>query len=399
MAVLSFFHNSEAGDRKYEAGDFAQHTNAIISDGVVDGLKVTYTSAYAYTIDTGKAIVMGRSVINDAVIATAIGTPVAGQLWSVVVRMDLATRSASIETILGTSYQDDNAIKQIPLATILVGTNTLTITDKRSYVAFKSGNILLKNTELQYLRKADNVAMSALRFREGSDTSGVGIALGAGGTTIIGGGESALAVLISALVDDAVKERLLLVSDYEVSILTGMQDVAGTPTTGRKTTIATNGDLQIGGNNVDNLFGVLRYNSATRTLELLHWNGTSSLDTTILNVGDINFTNADWQNLSLSTGISDYTAGNNAKYKKKGGIVYLKGAVKGIVSLDRAIATLPVGFRPTGSSHNWTNPTSLKNHARWAVNTDGTIVLENVSQAALPAAGDWFPIHTSFPVD
>jgi hypothetical protein len=119
----------------------------------------------------------------------------------------------------------------------------------------------------------------------------------------------------------------------------------------------------------------------------------------ILEVGDISFQNTPWLNLTLASGISDYTAGNNAKYKRKGGIVYLKGAVKGIVALDKVIATLPTGYRPTGSAHSFTAPTSGKNHARWIVNTDGTIQLENVSQAALPASGDFFPIHTCFPVD
>lgn len=399
MTVNSFFHNSENGDRLYEAGDFAQHTNAIIGDGVVEGLKVTYTNAYAYTIDVGKAIVMGRSVINDAVIATSIGTPVAGEIWSVVVRMDLATRSASIETILGTTYQDDNAIKQIPLATILVGTNTLTITDKRSYVVYKSNKISVKNSTIRYYTEADS-EFWAMYFREESDQSGVGMGIGAGGTTVIGGGESGLDVLNNkTLIPSAVTERLLLTSDNEVQIFVDMQNVKTDPTTGRKFLFADNGDLQIGGTNKSATAGVLRYNTTTKTLEILHWDGTVTAVTTTLNVGDINFTNAPWLNLSLSTGISDYTAGNNAKYKRKGDVVYLKGAVKGIVSLDRAIATLPVGYRPVGSSHNWTNPTSGKNHARWAVNTDGTIVLENVSQAALPASGDWFPIHTCFPID
>lgn len=400
MAVTSFFHNSVDGDRKYEANDFATHTNAIILDGVVEGLKVTYTSAYAYTIDVGKAIVMGRVVVNDAQIATSILTPVNGETHSVVVRMDLAARSASIETILGTSYQDDNAIKQIPLATILVGTNTLTITDKRAFAAFKSDNILLQDSKLRYV-KDQGSGYEIISFKEGSDNSGMGVALSGGGTIVVGGGESAYDILNNAtLVPDAITEKLILTSDYDVVVMTGMQDVKTNPTTGKRTIFNTNGDLNIGGNNVDLATMTIRYTAATKTLQFFHWTGTAVSDTVILEVGDISYQNAPWLNLSLQSGISDYTAGNNARYKRKGGVVYLQGAVKGITAIGKIIAYLPSGYRPVGQSHSWANPTSGKNFARWTIDeANGAITMENVSQTAAPAAGDWFPIHTCFPVD
>lgn len=401
MAVNSFFHNSVDGDRKYEANDFASHTGAIISDGVIEGLNVTYTNAYAYTIDVGKAMVLGRSVFNDAVIATSIDTPVTGDIYSVVVRMDLAIRSASIETILGTSYQDDNVIKEIPLATILVGSNVLTITDKRSFAFFKSNKLRIENSKLRYIRDTGS-AYEVISCKEGSDGTGIGVALSGGGTIVVGGGESSFDILNTpSLVPDPINEELILTSDYGIRFLLGMQSVKTDPTVGRRAFFASNGDLQLGGYNDGNEnMGVLRYNPTTKTLEILHWDGSTTSVNTTLNVGDITFKNTPWVNLSLASGISDYTTGNNARYKRKAGVVYLQGAVKGITAIGKVIATLPVGYRPSGQSHSFANPTSGKNFARWTIDdVTGNIVMENVSQTSAPASSDWFPIHTCFPVD
>lgn len=399
MTVLSFFHNSVNGDRTYEADDFAKHTNAIIGDGVIEGLQVTYTSAYAYTINTGKAVVMGRSVINDAVIATAIGSPANGAVYSVIVRMDLAARQATIETITGTTYQDDNAIKEIPLATILVGTNVLTITDKRVFAPLKSGKLALKNSEVRYTRDIDNVDMAIMTFKEGSNNSGIGVAIGGNGTTIIGGGESPIDILKSpGLVPDTITERLLLTSDNEVTILVDMQDVYTDAKTGKRFVFADNGDFWIGANNIDNNTGVLRYSPATKLLEILHWNGTATSNDTTLGVKDIDFRNT-WAAVPLASGITEYSAGNTPEYTVKGNVVYIIGAVKGITAIGTTIATLPAGIRPTRASHSWAMPTSGKNFARWTIGTNGAIVLENVSQTVPPAAADWFPIATSFNID
>lgn len=398
MTVFSFFHNSLNGDRTYEADDFAEHTSAIIGDGVVEGLKVTYTSAYAYTIATGKAILMGRSVMNDAEIATSIATPVNGAIHSVVVRMDLAARQASIDTISGTVYQDDNAIKEIPLATILVGTNTLTITDKRVFAPLKSGKISLENSQIRY--EDDIVNMAIMSFKDGSDNSGKGLAIGAGGTTIIGGGESAYDTLNTVeLIPDAVNEKLILTSDYNVEIWTGMQDVKTNKTTGKRFLFSTNGDLNIGGNNVDLTTCTIRYTSSSKILEIFHWTGTVTTDVVQLAIGDILYQNTPWINLPLS-GVTEYTTGTTPQYKRKGGVVYLKGAVKGITAVNKIIGTLPVNYRPRGTSHNYAMPTTGKGMARWAINTDGTIVLENTTDTAttIPAT-DWFPINTCFDAD
>lgn len=398
MTVLSFFHNSLNGDRTYEADDFAKHTSAIIGDGVVEGLKVTYTSAYAYTIDTGKAIVMGRSVINDAAIATAIATPVNGAIHSVIVRMDIAARQATIETIVGTTYQDDNAIKEIPLATILVGTNTLTITDKREYAPYKSGNLSLETSQLKY--ETDAINMPVIKMKEGSNNTGVGLSVGAGGTTIVGGGESSIYLFDEpTLIPDTIVERLILASDNQVEVWTGMQDIKTNNTVGKRFIFNTNGDFNIGGNNVDLTTCTFRYTSTTKILEIFHWTGTAVSDTVQLAVGDILYQNTPWVNLPLS-GVTEYTTGTTPQYKKKGGVVYLKGAVKGITAINKIIGTLPVNFRPRGTSHNFAAPTSGKGMARWAIGTDGTIVLENTTDTAttIPAT-DWFPINTCFDAD
>lgn len=398
MAVTSFFHNSVDGDRRYEANDFATHTNAIIKDGVVEGLKVTYTSAYAYTIDIGKAIVMGRVVVNDAQIATSILTPVNGEIHSVVVRMDLAARSASIETILGTSYQDDNAIKQIPLATILVGTNTLTITDKRAFASFKSDNIVLQDSKLRYV-KDQGSGYEIVSVREGSDNTGVGVAVSGGGTVVVGGGESAYDILNNTtLVPDPITEKLILTSDYDVVVMTGMQDVKTNATVGKRTIFNSNGDINIGGNNVDLATMTIRYTAATKTLQFYHWTGSAVSDTVVLEVGDIAYQNAPWTSLTLQGGAQDYSASNDVKYQRKGGVVYIKGAVKNLLAANTIVGTLPVGYRPQTASHIYAMPMSGSSFARWKVDIDGTITCEgnlnNVWGADL-----WFPLHTSFSID
>lgn len=398
MTVLSFFHNSVDGDRKYESDDFAKHTSAIINDGVVEGLKVTYTNAYAYTIDVGKAIVMGRSVVNDAVIATSIGTPVNGDVWSVVVRMDLTARAASIETILGTTYQNDNAIKQIPLATILVGTNTLTVTDKRDYVSYKSNKLKIHNSKLRYTHENGVNLYEAVAFREGSDASGVGMAVTGSGTTIIGGGESAYDILNSlTLVPDPIEEKLLLTSDYHIELMVGMQTVKTQPTTGKRFMFNSNGDLNIGGSNVDLQTMTIRYTPASKLLQMFHWTGTAVSDTVLLEIGNISIQNPGWVNLSLTSGITEWSSANTPEYCKKSDVVYVQGAIKGITAVGKVIATLPSGFRPR-KTVSFALPTSGKDFARWAIGTDGAITLENTSSATAPLAGDWFPITMSFSI-
>jgi hypothetical protein len=184
-----------------------------------------------------------------------------------------------------------------------------------------------------------------------------------------------------------------------VVVMTGMQDVGTNPTTGKRTIFNANGDLNIGGSNVDLATCTVRYTAATKTLQMYHWTGTAVSDTVILKVGDIVFQNAPWANVTLTNGVQLYSSTTIVKYKKQAGIVYLKGSVKNITTIGLAIGTLPAGYRPVTTGHSFAAPTSGKNYARWTIGTDGVISLENVSQVGNPTAADWFCVDTSFTTD
>lgn len=232
-----------------------------------------------------------------------------------------------------------------------------------------------------------------------ANNNGFGVAFGAGGSTLIGGGESAAGVLGSSLVATPGTEIMFVTSDNDVRVLTGMQDVATDATVGKRFIFASNGDFQLGGGNgADTNIGFLRYAPATKTLTIGHWTGAASTYTdVVLSVGDIDFGKA-WIDLPLITGLSDYSASTPTKYMKKGNVVYICGALKGLTGIGTTVATLPTGFRPTVPM-SFALPTSGKNFARWTVGTTGAIVIENVSQAAAPLATDWFPITMSFPIE
>ncbi|MED4933983.1 phage tail protein [Heyndrickxia coagulans] len=112
---------------------------------------------------------------------------------------------------------------------------------------------------------------------------------------------------------------------------------------------------------------------------------------------------ATWYNLPLNNGAVPYNPAAVPQYSKIGGFIVIRGALKGITKTGNVYATLPDGYRPITYSwsyiQNATNTGGFANSARWAINTDGSIVLEFVTQgAANMDAGFWFPMHTVFPV-
>jgi hypothetical protein len=115
----------------------------------------------------------------------------------------------------------------------------------------------------------------------------------------------------------------------------------------------------------------------------------------ILNVGDINFQNTPWIPLPLAGGAQAYSTANTPEYCKRGGVVYIQGALKNITTVGTVFANLPVGYRPS-KGVAFACVTSGKEYAQWVIETTGTVKLDDVSQTALPAAGDWFPITVSF---
>lgn len=115
-----------------------------------------------------------------------------------------------------------------------------------------------------------------------------------------------------------------------------------------------------------------------------------------------NLSSATWYTLPLNNGAVPYNPAAVPQYSKIGGFVVIRGALKGITKTWNTYATLPDGYRPIAYSWNYiqnaTNINGFANSARWAINADGSIVLEFVTQgAANMDASFWFPIHTVFP--
>ena len=112
-----------------------------------------------------------------------------------------------------------------------------------------------------------------------------------------------------------------------------------------------------------------------------------------------------WKDLTLASGVTAYSTNTKPQYRKINGVVYLRGAVKGITARGTTIGTLPEGYRPVNYDHNYTQSTTTvsysANFTRMKVGTNGEIVMQDISSAmnATYDSGNWYPINTSFPVE
>lgn len=111
-----------------------------------------------------------------------------------------------------------------------------------------------------------------------------------------------------------------------------------------------------------------------------------------------------WKNLTLASGVSAYGTTATPQYRKINGVVYLRGAVKGITQADTTIATLPTGYRPS-RPHPYPQLTSTQgnstNYSRIVIDTNGEITMEGISSGITATYNQerWYPINTSFPID
>lgn len=131
----------------------------------------------------------------------------------------------------------------------------------------------------------------------------------------------------------------------------------------------------------------------------------SSVQTAISNLGAsieaLTPIDSGWVNLTLENNVVSYSDTQIPRYRKIGNKVYLKGAVKNVLT-STEIATLPEGHRPNRSGHVYMQITSTANganFARWVVETNGKIRVEAISHNATYGAEKWFPIHTEFLID
>ena len=122
-------------------------------------------------------------------------------------------------------------------------------------------------------------------------------------------------------------------------------------------------------------------------------------------IDDLDVANTGWANIPLADGIEAYSANAIPQYRKINGVVYLRGAVKGITGANTVIGTLPTGYRPVTCPYNFVQLTSTQgnsaNFTRMKVATNGEIVMEAIS-SGMTATYDstrWYPIATSFVAD
>lgn len=111
-----------------------------------------------------------------------------------------------------------------------------------------------------------------------------------------------------------------------------------------------------------------------------------------------------WKNITLSEGIVTYGPTTIPQYRKIGNVVYIRGAVKNILTANTIVGVLPEEARPTGANHNYLMPTTNNNGANFArivITAAGQIKIESISSNLTASYGEsrWFPINTSYIVD
>lgn len=108
MAIRSGFFNSVAGDRKYDAGRFAEYFNSFIGNGVFpnpsNGLQVISNDDMTVTVKAGKCWINGYIIINDDdyILSIDPADGVLNRIDRIVARYDVADRDIQIEVKKGT---------------------------------------------------------------------------------------------------------------------------------------------------------------------------------------------------------------------------------------------------------------------------------------------------------
>lgn len=111
---------------------------------------------------------------------------------------------------------------------------------------------------------------------------------------------------------------------------------------------------------------------------------------------------ATWDDLLLQNGVVSYSDEQKPQYAKIGGFVVIRGILKDVVATGIAYATLPLPYRPL-KVWNFTQSVlksgNYTESAYWQINTDGSVILEKVSEGISDFSKDTqFPIYTMFPI-
>lgn len=134
MAVTSGFFDAVSGDRVYNAAQMSEYFDGLVSDGVYESvggaLQVTAGQGMTVNVKSGRAIVGGRWVKNDATMSLSItaANPVLHRYSAVVMRLNLTARTIVITTKDGDpasaprkpDMSNTDTIKELCLAYIYV---------------------------------------------------------------------------------------------------------------------------------------------------------------------------------------------------------------------------------------------------------------------------------------
>ena len=148
MAVTYGFFNSVNGDRKYNADTMSEFYTGICSQGVFqsvdNGLAVSAGTGLTVNVATGRAIIQGHWVKNDAALTLSIDAASAtyARIDAVVIRYSASNRNIQIVVKTGTPAASPSApsmtraggVYELCLAYVNVAANatSVTVTDKRS---------------------------------------------------------------------------------------------------------------------------------------------------------------------------------------------------------------------------------------------------------------------------
>lgn len=142
MSIKSGFFNSQNGDRVYNADDLTNFYDGILNDGVIKtymgALEVTAGTGMAVNVAAGKALVLGKYILNNSILNLSVeGSEANPRFDAVVCGVDLETRTGNIyikkgEASAVPSYPDLNntgSKKEIALAYISVAAGATSIID------------------------------------------------------------------------------------------------------------------------------------------------------------------------------------------------------------------------------------------------------------------------------
>lgn len=138
MEKSSFF-NSVAGDRKYDADDFASYFNSLVTNGVFPSLlQVISNSNMTITIKSGKAWINGKVYINteDLILPITVADGLLNRIDRVVIQLNTTNRNIIAAIKQGTSASTpiapiltrDADIYELGIADILINKGVATIT-------------------------------------------------------------------------------------------------------------------------------------------------------------------------------------------------------------------------------------------------------------------------------